>query len=186
MDAKAISADCKDKMEKRLQAYEKELTRVRTGRASVSMLEGIKVNYYGALTPLTQVATVSTPDAKTIVISPFEKSIIAEIEKSILKADLGYNPMSDGNLIRIPIPPLNEERRKEIAKSLRKNSEEAKISIRHIRRDIIEVIKKSEKDKILTEDDGKKLQLDIQKFTDSFIKAIDDKTATKEKDIMTI
>ena len=186
MDAKAISADCKDKMDKRVQTYEKELARVRTGRASVNMLEGVKVNYYGALTPLNQVSTVSTPDAKTIVISPFEKSIIAEIEKAILKADLGYNPVSDGNLVRVPIPALNEERRKEIAKSLRKSSEDAKVSIRQIRRDTNENIKKSEKDKILTEDDSKKLQLEIQKFTDNFIKTIDDKTAAKEKDIMTI
>jgi ribosome recycling factor len=186
MDAKAILADCKDKMDKRVQAYEKELTRVRTGRASVNMLDGVKVNYYGSITPLNQVSTVTTPDARSIVVAPFEKSLIAEIEKSILKADLGLNPTSDGHVVRIPIPPLNEDRRRDIAKGLKKNAEEAKVAIRHIRRDVNENLKKVEKSKEISEDDRKKLEADVQKMTDNYIKVIDDKTAMKEKEVMTV
>ena len=186
MDSKTLVAECKDKMDKRLHAYDKELTRVRTGRASITMLDGIKVNYYGTLTPLNQVSTLTTPDGRTIAISPFEKSLIAEIEKSILKADLGLNPVNDGHVVRIPIPPLTEDRRKEIAKSLKKMGEEAKVAVRHIRRDLNEAVKKIEKAKEITEDESKKLEKEIQTLTDKYIKLVDDRTEAKEKEIMTI
>lgn len=178
--------ECKDDMNKRLKGFENELTRVRTGRASISLLDGIKVDYYGSPTPLNQVSSLSTPDARTIIIAPFEKSLISGIEKSIMKADLGLQPTNDGVVVRIPIPALTEERRKDIVKNLKKLAEEAKVSIRHIRRDSNEAIKKAEKAKEITEDDGKKLQAEVQKQTDHFVKLIDDRLASKEKEVMTV
>ena len=153
---------------------------------TIALLDKVRVNYYGTPTPLNQVATLSTPDARTISISPFEKSLISEIEKSILKSDLGLQPNNDGKIVRVPIPQLTEDRRKEIVKSLKKMSEEAKVSIRHARRDINELIKQKEKNKELTEDDSKKMQTEAQKITDKYVSLIDEKTATKEKDVMTI
>jgi ribosome recycling factor len=175
-----------ENMNKRLKTFEGDLTKVRTGRASINVLDGIKVSYYGSVTPLNQVSSLTTPDARTIIITPFEKSLIQEIEKSILKADLGLQPTNDGNVVRIPIPQLTEERRKDIVKNLKKMAEEAKVSIRHIRRDANEDVKKAEKAKEFTEDDSKRLQAEIQKQTDAFIKKIDEKMAAKEKEVMTI
>lgn len=177
---------CVDSMKKRIQGLEKDLTRVRTGRASVTLLDGVKVDYYGTPTPVNQVGSLSTPDARTIVISPYEKNLIQEIEKSIMKADLGLQPTNDGNVVRIPIPALTEERRKDLAKSLKKMGEDAKVSVRHARRDANDSIKKMEKAKDISEDDSKKWQADIQKETDSHIKVIDEKIAAKEKEIMTL
>ena len=181
-----IFEKCTEKMEKRIQAFDKELLRVRTGRASVTLLDGIRVDYYGNPTPLNQVSTLSTPDARTIVVSPFEKPLLGEIEKAIHKADLGVNPTNDGNIIRIPIPQLTEDRRKEIAKSIRKLAEDAKISVRHSRRDANDSIKKAEKDKEIAEDESKKMQSTIQKETDKFVALIDEKCHAKEKEVMTI
>ena len=181
-----IFKKCTENMDKRVKAFDKELLRVRTGRASITLLDGVRVSYYGNPTPLNQVSTMSTPDARTIIVSPFEKPLLGEIEKAIHKADLGVNPTSDGNVIRIPIPQLTEERRKEIAKSIRKLAEDAKISVRHSRRDANDAIKKAEKNKEIAEDESKKMQQTIQKETDKFISLIDDKSAAKEKDVMTI
>lgn len=178
--------DCKQKMEKAIQSLEKDFQKVRTGRASINLLDGVKVSYYGNLTPLSQVGTLSTPDARTIVVSPFEKSLIGEIEKAIMKADLGLQPNNDGNIVRIPIPALTEDRRKDLAKNVKKMAEEGKVVVRHVRRDANDEIKKMEKDKKLTEDDRKRLEADIQKQTDAYIKKIDDRLVAKEKEIMTI
>lgn len=177
---------CKQNMEKRVKAFETDLTKVRTGRASITLLDGIKVDYYGSLTPLNQVATLTTPDARTITIAPFEKKLIQEIEKAVMKADIGITPTSDGNVVRIPIPALTEERRKDIVKNLKKMSEEAKVAIRNIRRDANDAVKKQAKDKVITEDDVKRLEGDIQKHTDAFIKAIDDRLAKKEQEVLKI
>lgn len=177
---------CKDGMKKRLAALDNDLAKVRTGRASISLLDGIKVEYYGSPTALNQVATLSTPDARTIVVAPFEKSLIGEIEKSIMKADVGVQPTNDGNIIRLPIPPLTEDRRKDIVKSLKKIGEDAKIGIRQARKHANDQIKKLEKDKALTEDESKNFQAEVQKETDQFVKVIDEKLAKKEKDVMTI
>lgn len=177
---------CIDSMKKRIQGLEKDLTRVRTGRASVTLLDGVKVDYYGTPTPVNQVGSLSTPDARTIVISPYEKNLIQEIEKSIMKADLGLQPTNDGNVVRIPIPALTEERRKDLAKSLKKMGEDAKVSIRHARRDANDAIKKMEKAKDISEDDSKKWQGDIQKQTDDHIKIVDEKISAKEKEVMTL
>ncbi|MGE0173825.1 MAG: ribosome recycling factor [Oligoflexales bacterium] len=178
--------ETKNAMDQRIKSFDGELKKVRTGRASINMLDGVKVSYYGNLSPLSQVSSLTTPDARTIVINPFEKSLISEIEKSILKADLGLQPTNDGNIVRIPIPQLTEERRKDIVKNLKKMAEDAKVSIRHIRRDANDGIKKVEKDKGITEDDSKKFQNEVQKQTDLFIKKVDEKVAAKEKEVMTI
>ncbi|MFW7381198.1 MAG: ribosome recycling factor [Oligoflexus sp.] len=182
----AIIDECKQSMEKRLAAFEKDLTRVRTGRASINMLDGVKVDYYGTPTQLNQVSSLSTPDARTILISPFEKSLIQEIERSIMKADLGVQPTNDGVVVRVPIPQLTEERRKDIVKQIKKMAEEVKVSIRHIRRDSNEAVKKAEKAKEITEDESKQLQADVQKHTDSYVKKVDERLVVKEKEVMTI
>lgn len=181
-----ILEKCQEAMEKRLTSFDKELSRVRTGRASITLLDGVRVDYYGTPTPLNQVSTLSIPDARTIVVTPFEKKIIGDIERAIQKADLGINPTNDGNIIRVPIPQLTEDRRKEIAKSIKKLGEEAKISIRHARRDANDIIKKAEKSKDLAEDDSKKMQQEIQKETDRFINLVSERITKKEKEVMTV
>ena len=178
--------DCQKAMDKRLEGLDRELAKVRTGRASVNLLDGVRINYYGNPTPLNQVATLSTPDARTIVISPFEKKLISDIERAIQVADLGIQPVNDGNVVRLGVPPLNEERRKEIAKSIKKLGEEAKVGIRKVRQDYNTKIKKGEKAKEIAEDDSKKLQKDIQTETDAFIKKIDERMTKKEQEILTL
>ena len=181
-----IIDECGKNMEKRLETFQRDLMKVRTGRASITLLDGIKVDYYGTPTPLNQVATLSTPDARTIVVAPFEKKLISDIERSIMKADLGIQPTNDGNIVRIPIPQLTEERRKGLVKNLKKMGEEARISIRHTRRDANELIKKKEKAKEIAEDESKKLQGEIQKQTDSYIKKVEERLEKKEAEVMTI
>ena len=181
-----VGNNCKQNMEKRLKSFEGELKQVRTGRASVAVLDNVRVDYYGNPTPLNQVATMATPDARTITIAPFEKKLIAEIEKAIRIADIGVQPTNDGNIVRLPFPALTEERRKDIVKNLKKIAEDAKVGIRNVRRDANEDVKKQEKDKKITEDERKKLEDVVQKHTDSFIKMIDEKLAAKEKEVMTI
>lgn len=176
----------KQNMDKRLKSFENELKQVRTGRATVAVLDNVRVDYYGTPTPLNQLATMSTPDARTITIAPFEKKLISEIEKSIRIADIGVQPMNDGNVIRLPFPALTEDRRKDIAKNLKKIAEDAKVGLRNIRRDANEAIKKQEKDKAITEDERKKLEDLIQKQTDSYIRMVDDRLVVKEKEVMTI
>jgi len=178
--------NCKQSMDKRIKSFDSELKQVRTGRASVTVLDNIRVDYYGTPSPLNQIATLTTPDARTIVIAPFEKKLIQDIEKAIMIADIGVQPTNDGNVVRLPFPALTEDRRKDIAKNLKKVAEEAKVAIRNIRRDINEEVKKMEKNKAVSEDESRKLQTEIQKQTDNFIKTIDDKLAVKEKEVMTI
>ncbi len=175
-----------DKMEKSLQALNAELKKIRTGRAQVSMLDSIKVNYYGTLSPLSQVAAISTPDAKSFLIAPWEASILKEIESSIIKSDIGMTPMNDGKVIRLKVPDLTEERRKDLVKQTKKIVEDAKVSIRMARRDANEVSKKALKDKEVSEDENKKSEAEIQKLTDDYIKKVDAVAEEKEKSIMTI
>lgn len=179
-------ASCEESMKRKVEHLDKELTKVRTGRASISIVDGIRVNYYGTPTPLNQVASVSTPDARTIVISPFEKKVLGDIEKAIQVADIGIQPNNDGNVIRLPIPPLSEERRKEIAKNVQKIGEECKVGIRKVRQDLNTQIKKSEKDKAIAEDESNRLQKEVQVLTDNYIKSIDQKVEKKSKEIMTL
>lgn len=182
----SVIKDCKANMEKCLKSFENDLAKVRTGRASVALLDSVRVDYYGTLTPLNQIGTISTPDARTIVVSPFEKKQIQSIEKAIMIADLGVQPNNDGNVVRIPIPALTEERRKDIVKNLKKLAEDSKVGIRHVRRDTNEHIKKLEKDKVIAEDQSRKLQTDIQKITDEFSAKVDERLAKKEKEVMTV
>lgn len=181
-----VTASTEDKMKKRLEALDKDLSRVRVGRANLNILDGIKVSYYGNLTPLNQVASLSTPDARTIVISPFEKKLLGELEKAIQIADIGIQPTNDGNVIRLPIPPLNQERRQEIAKSIKKHGEEAKVHMRKIRQDANTHIKKMEKDKEISEDERKNLEKAVQTLTDKYVALIDTKIQKKEGEILTL
>lgn len=181
-----IVESCKQNMDKRVKAFDADLMKVRTGRASINLLDGVKVDYYGTPTPLNQVGTLTTPDARTITIAPFEKKMIQDIEKAIMKADLGVQPTNDGNVVRIPIPALTEDRRKDIVKNLKKMAEEAKVAIRNARRDANETVKKQLKDKTISEDDAKRLEADVQKHTDAFTKQIDDRLAKKEQEVMKV
>ena len=186
METKVHHDETKLRMQKALDAFRHELSKLRTGRASLSILEGIKAEYYGNLTPLNQLSNMGTPDARTIVIQPWDASALSAIEKAIQKSDLGLNPVNDGRLIRLPIPPLNEERRKELVKVIKKHGEECKISIRNARREAVELLKKLKSDSKITEDDLKKGESQIQKLTDDFIKQIDETATHKEKDIMEV
>jgi ribosome recycling factor len=176
--------ETKDRMGKTIADLENELKRVRTGRASLSLLDGIRVDYYGTQTPLNQMASLSVPESRLIVIQPWDVSAIKEIEKAILKSDLGLTPSSDGKLIRISIPPLTEERRKELVKVVSKMCEEHKIATRNIRRDANELLKGFKKDGDIAEDDAFKAQDQVQKITDEYIGKIDGIYQNKEKEIL--
>jgi len=175
-----------EKMNQTIEVFKKELASFRTGRASLGILDGIKVDYYGTLTPLNQVATLGIPDPRLITIQPWEQKMIGEIERAIMKSDLGLTPINDGKTIKLSIPPLTEERRKQLVKVVRKKAEEARVAIRNIRRDVIEEIKKGEKDKKFSEDDSRRMQEEIQKITNSFIEKIDQLLEQKEKEIMEV
>jgi ribosome recycling factor len=176
--------ETRDRMGKTITALENELKRIRTGRASASLLDGIKLDYYGTPTPLNQTATVAVPESRLITIQPWDATIIKVIEKAILKSDLGLTPSNDGKLIRIAIPPLSEERRKELVKQVNKSCEEHKVAVRNIRRDANELIKGFKKDGDISEDDAFKAQDKIQKITDEFIEKIDGVYKEKEKEIL--
>jgi ribosome recycling factor len=180
----SVYRDSKDNMGKVIEALKKELKRVRTGRASLSLLDGIKVDYYGTLTPLNQIATLAAPESRLITIQPWDTTVIKEIEKAVLKSDLGLTPSSDGKIVRIAIPPLTEQRRKELVKVVHKISEEYKVSVRNLRRDANELIKDIKKDGKISEDDAFKSQEKIQKITDEHISLVDACYKEKEKEIL--
>lgn len=169
-----------------LKSLKEQLSKVRTGRANVSLLDGVMVDYYGTPTPIKQVANLSTPDARTIQVQAWESAILGAVEKAIIAANLGLTPMNDGKLIRVPVPPLTEERRKDLVKQCKKMGEDAKIAIRNHRRDANENLKKLEKDKAMSEDEGKRAQDEVQKKTDSAIAEVDKILVEKEKEILTI
>ena len=175
-----------DRMQGAVDALKKEFAGIRTGRASMALLDGIIVDYYGTPTPVQQLASLSIPESRQIAIQPWEQRLIPEIEKAIMKSDLGLTPMNDGKLIRINIPILTEERRKQLVKIVKKRAEESKIAVRNIRRDGNEELKKLEKEEHISEDDVKKEHDEIQKITDSFIKKIDELLAHKENEIMEV
>ena len=174
------------KMDKAVAALNNDFAAIRAGRANPAILDKVTVEYYGSPTPLAQVGTISVPEPRSIVIQPWDGSIVNEIEKAILKSDLGLTPNNDGKCIRLNFPPLTEERRKELAKSISKRGEDAKVAVRGVRRDALEGFKKQKKDGELTEDDLKGLENDIQKLTDKFVKEIDTIVANKEKEIMEV
>ncbi|SEI69279.1 ribosome recycling factor [Bhargavaea ginsengi] len=178
--------ETKDRMVKSLQSLRRELASIRAGRANASLLDRISVDYYGAPTPVNQLAGISVPEARLLVIQPYDKSVIGDIEKAILKSDLGITPANDGNVIRIAVPALTEERRKELVKVVKKEAEEGKVSIRNIRRDANDSLKKLEKSGDITEDDHRGYSDDIQKMTDDHIRQIDEIAKEKEDEIMEV
>jgi len=175
-----------ERMEKALASLKLELSKIRTGRAQVSMLDGVKVNYYGQTTPLNQVSAISCPDAKSFLIAPWEPSLLKEIEQSLVKSDIGMAPINDGKVIRLKVPDLTEDRRKDLVKQTKKVVEDARIAVRMARRDANEEVKKAQKDKVVSEDEAKKHEADTQKMTDDYIKKVDAISDEKEKSIMTI
>lgn len=185
-NSKEILKQAEDRMKKAVDVVREELIKIRTGKATTALLDGVKVDYYGTMTQLNKIAGVSTPDVHTITVQPWEKSVIPLIEKAILQANLGLNPVNDGTLIRVPIPSLNEERRRELVKLVKKFGEDGKIAVRNVRRDAIEHLKKAEKDEHMPEDERKRGEQEAQKLTDKFTKEIDNHLAMKEKEIMEV
>lgn len=181
-----IKQDSEKRMKKTIDSLQTDLTKIRTGRANVGLLDHVQVDYYGTMTPLSQVANVSASDARTILVTPWEKSMVSAIEKAILNSDLGLNPSTAGTAIRVPMPPLTEERRKELIKVVRNEGEQGKVSIRNIRRDANTQLKELVKDKSISEDDERRATEVIQKLTDKYIAEIDSLLAEKEKDLMEI
>ncbi|MFC3797774.1 MULTISPECIES: ribosome recycling factor [unclassified Cohnella] len=180
-----IKKNAEERMDKALAALRRDLSTLRAGRASGAMLDRVQAEYYGALTPVNQLGTINTPDSRTLIIQPWDKSALAAIEKAILKSDIGLTPANDGTIIRLNIPPLTEERRADLVKSTKKFGEEAKVAIRNIRRDANDDIKKKEKGEI-SEDESRRHQDDIQKSTDRFVAEVDKILAAKEKEIMEV
>lgn len=182
----ALVKDTSARMERSIEAFRKELGKVRTGRASFSLLDGVKVDYYGTPTPLQQVGTLSVPESRLITVTPWDTKMIGPIEKAIQGSGLGLNPSSDGKTVRIPIPPLTEERRRELAKMVRKMAEDARVAVRNVRREAIEKLKDREKKKEISEDVVKRGQERIQKETDAHVKKIDEILKTKEQEILEV
>jgi ribosome recycling factor len=181
-----IKADAVTRMQKCVQTFLGDLKKMRTGRAHPSLVENLKIDYYGAESPLSQVANISVEDARTLVVSPWDKSMVQAIEKAIHKSELGLSPMSAGAVIRIPLPPLTEERRRDITKVVRHDAENAKVSVRNVRRDVLADVKEALKEKLISQDDERRAQDDIQKLTDKYVAEIDQHLATKEKEIMQV
>ena len=186
MEAKELQKDARYRMNKTVETFSNELTKIRTGRATPALLDSVKVDYYGQKVPLNQAATVSVPEPRLIVVQPWEKKMLPDIEKEILKADLGLNPNNDGTFIRIPIPQLSEERRKDLVKLVHKFTEDSKIAIRNIRRDVNDHLKKLEKNHEISEDELSVELEEAQKLTDDHIKQIDEIMENKEKEVMEV
>jgi ribosome recycling factor len=183
---KDILKQTEDKMHKAVDVVRQEFAKIRTGKATTALLDGVKVDYYGSVVPLNQVANVSVHDVHTIAVQPWDKNMVGPIEKAIISANLGLNPVADSALVRVPIPPLNEERRRELVKLVKKFAEEGKVAVRNIRRDAIEHLKKSEKAEHFSEDERKRAEIEVQKATDKSIKDIDGHVVLKEKEIMEV
>ncbi|MBN1781333.1 ribosome recycling factor [bacterium] len=181
-----IVDDAKDRMEKSVSSTHQELGTVRTGRATPSLLDSVKVDYYGSMMPLKQVANIAVPEPRMLTVHPWDRSMLAPIEKAILKADIGITPNNDGHIIRLPIPALTEERRKEMVKLVHKLGEDGRIAIRNVRRDALNALKKAQKDKEISEDEESNAGIDIQELTDSYVQKIDDMIKAKEKEVMEV
>ncbi|MBO4285062.1 MAG: ribosome recycling factor [Alphaproteobacteria bacterium] len=185
-DINKIKENATARMEKTLDSLKADFGSLRAGRAHISLLDGIMVEAYGSITPIAQVGTVSTPDARTLSVSIWDKSVVKNVEKALRESDLGLNPAVDGTLIRIPIPPLSEERRKELTRIAGKYAEQNKVALRNIRRDALDEVKKLKKDNEISEDEEKRAENDIQKITDDAVKKIEEMLTSKEKDIMQV
>jgi ribosome recycling factor len=183
---KQILKNAEDRMIKAVEVVRSELVKIRTGKATTALLDGVRVEYYGTMVPLHQVASLSVPDVHLITVQPWEKNMLAVIERAILASNLGLNPVSDGTILRVPIPALNEERRKELVRLVKKFGEEGKVAVRNVRRDAIEHLKKAEKDEHFSEDERKHGEGEAQKMTDTHTKDIENLLALKEKEIMEV
>ena len=181
-----VLTEGESKMDKAVEALKRDLASVRTGRATPALVEHLPIDYYGTPTPLSQIATISAPEARLLTIQPWDKQSLKEIEKSLQKSDLGMNPSSDGSVIRVPVPPLSQERRKEMVKLLKQKAENGKMSVRNVRRDSIEMLRSMERNKDLSEDEKRRAQDKLQKFTDVHIAGIDQITSAKETEIMQV
>ena len=181
-----VMKDAKARMDKSLESLRSELAKIRSGKATTALLDGIKVDYYGTITPINQVGNLTVLDAHTLSFTPWDKSMVLPVDKAILEANIGFNPISDGTNLKIPIPPLNEERRKELVKLVKKFGEETRVAVRNIRRDANEHLKKENKDKKISEDELKDAEDKVQKLTDEHIKLVDDVIKHKEKEIMEV
>jgi ribosome recycling factor len=186
MATKKVFQETEEKMKKAMESLKKELGNIRTGRATPAMLERVSVDYYGTPTPVNQVANVSIPEPRMLVIQPWEKNMLSVLEKAILKSDLGITPNNDGSVIRLSVPQLTQQRRTELVKMTKKSAEEAKVAVRNLRRDANESLKKLEKDKTISEDDNKRAQEEMQKLTDKYVKEVDRISEVKEKEIMEV
>jgi ribosome recycling factor len=183
---KELYSDAEERMKKAMESIGRELASIRTGKATPALLDGVKVDYYETMTPLSQVANISVPDPRLLVIQPWEKKLIPDIVKAIHKSDLGLNPQADANVVRLPIPPLTEERRKVLVKLVKKSAEDGKIAIRNIRRDANEALKKAEKAKGISEDESRKAQEHVQEITDEHIELLDEMVKKKEEEVMEV
>jgi ribosome recycling factor len=181
-----VKKDARERMTKCVQSFQADLKKLRTGRAHPSLIEHLKVDYYGSDVPLQQVASIAVEDGRTLVISPWEKTVVQAIEKAIFKSDLGLTPMTAGMVIRIPMPPLTEERRREITKVLKADAENARVAVRNVRRDVMNDVKELLKEKLITQDDERRAEADIQKLTDKHVGEIEQHLLAKEKEIMQI
>lgn len=186
MDMNELMRDCEKRMQKAVENMKLEFSKIRTGRASTALLDTVRVSYYGNMVPLKQVGTINTPEPRLITIQPWEKNMIGEIEKAIMKADLGLTPVNDGNIIRLPIPQLTEERRKDLVRLCHKLAEEGRIAIRNIRRDANDSLKKAQKDTEISEDQCHTAMADVQKLTDQYVSQVDDLLKAKEDEVMEV
>ena len=182
----AVLAEVERKMNRAMEALDRELATLRTGRATPSLIENVNVDYYGTPTPLKQIASISAPDARAIMVQPWDKQALRDIERSLMKSELGFNPSNDGNIITVPIPPLNQERRQELVRLLKRKIEDGKVSVRNVRRDGLESLRKMERDKVISQDQNRRSQDQLQKTTDGFIKNIDQVSTAKEAEIMQV
>lgn len=181
-----VLADVERRMNRAIEALERELATLRTGRATPSLIENVSVEYYGTPTPLKQIASISAPDARAIMVQPWDKQALRDIERSLMRSELGFNPSNDGNVITVPIPPLNQERRQELVRLLKRKIEDGKVSVRNVRRDGLESLRKLERDKAISQDQNRRSQDQLQKTTDAFIKNIDQVSTAKEAEIMQV
>ena len=184
--AEQVLGDVDTRMDRTLDAFRRDLSQLRTGRATPSLIENVSVDYYGSATPLKQIASISAPDARAILIQPWDKGSMREIEKALQRSEMGFNPSNDGNVITVPIPPLTNERRQEMVKLLRRKAEDGKVSLRNVRRDGLETIRKLEKDKAISQDENRRAQDQLQKVTDGHTRQIDETASAKEAEILQV
>ena len=186
LTAEQVLSDVDSRMDRTLDAFRRDLTQLRTGRATPALIEDLSVDYYGSATPLKQIASITAPDARAIQVQPWDKGSMREIERSLQRSEMGFNPSNDGNIITVPIPPLTNERRQEMVKLLRRKAEDGKVSLRNVRRDGLETLRKMERDKAISQDENRRAQDQLQKVTDGHTKQIDETASAKEAEILQV